>query len=62
MFNLAIDSKLRGWDLVIFAKFGLEGWTESLAVEIAPFGIRTMLVKPGFFRTELLTQDSTTLA
>lgn len=44
------------------AKFGLEGWTESLAIEIAPFGIRTMLVEPGFFRTELLTQDSTTFA
>lgn len=44
------------------AKFGLEGWTESLAVEIEPFGIRTMLIEPGFFRTELLTQDSTTFA
>jgi NAD(P)-dependent dehydrogenase (short-subunit alcohol dehydrogenase family) len=30
--------------------------------EIAPFGIRTMLVEPGFFRTELLTNDSTTYA
>ena len=36
------------------AKFGVEGWMESLAPEIAPFGIRTMLVEPGFFRTELL--------
>jgi NAD(P)-dependent dehydrogenase (short-subunit alcohol dehydrogenase family) len=44
------------------AKFGLEGWMESLAPEIAPFGIRTMLVEPGFFRTELLTNDSTTYA
>lgn len=44
------------------AKFGLEGWTESLAIEIAPFGIRTMLVEPGFFRTELLTPNSTTFA
>jgi len=44
------------------AKFGIEGWMESLAVEIAPFGIRTMLVEPGFFRTELLTRDSTTFA
>ena len=34
----------------------------SLAPEIAPFGIRTMLVEPGFFRTELLTPDSTTYA
>lgn len=44
------------------AKFGLEGWIESLAPEIEPFGIRTMLVEPGFFRTELLTADSTTYA
>jgi len=44
------------------AKFGVEGWMESLAPEIAPFGIRTMLVEPGFFRTELLTPDSTTFA
>jgi NAD(P)-dependent dehydrogenase (short-subunit alcohol dehydrogenase family) len=44
------------------AKFGLEGWTESLAIEIEPFGVKTMLVEPGFFRTELLTPDSTTFA
>jgi NAD(P)-dependent dehydrogenase (short-subunit alcohol dehydrogenase family) len=41
------------------AKFGVEGWIESLAPEVAPFGIRTMLVEPGFFRTELLTDAST---
>jgi len=35
---------------------------ESLTPEIAPFGIRTMLVEPGFFRTELLSNDSTTYA
>jgi NAD(P)-dependent dehydrogenase (short-subunit alcohol dehydrogenase family) len=44
------------------AKFGLEGWMESLTPEVEPFGIRTMLVEPGFFRTELLTRDSTTYA
>ena len=44
------------------AKFGVEGWIESLTPEIAPFGIRTMLVEPGFFRTELLTPESTTYA
>ena len=32
---------------------------ESLAPEVEPFGVRTMLVEPGFFRTELLTEDST---
>jgi NAD(P)-dependent dehydrogenase (short-subunit alcohol dehydrogenase family) len=44
------------------AKFGLEGWIESLAPEVEPFGIRTLLVEPGFFRTELLTTGSTTFA
>ena len=44
------------------AKFGLEGWMESLTPEIAPFGIRTMLVEPGFFRAELLSNSSTTYA
>jgi NAD(P)-dependent dehydrogenase (short-subunit alcohol dehydrogenase family) len=41
------------------SKFALEGWMESLAPEVAPFDIRTMLVEPGFFRTELLTDEST---
>jgi NAD(P)-dependent dehydrogenase (short-subunit alcohol dehydrogenase family) len=44
------------------AKFGLEGWMESLQPEVAPFGINTTIVNPGFFRTELLTQESTTYA
>ncbi len=42
------------------SKFALEGWMESLAPEVAPFGIRTMLVEPGFFRTDLLEDTSTT--
>jgi NAD(P)-dependent dehydrogenase (short-subunit alcohol dehydrogenase family) len=44
------------------SKFGVEGWIESLTPEVAPFGIRTMLVEPGFFRTELLTPESTRYA
>jgi NAD(P)-dependent dehydrogenase (short-subunit alcohol dehydrogenase family) len=44
------------------AKFGVEGWIESLAPEVAPFGIHTMLVEPGLFRTELLSPESTTYA
>jgi NAD(P)-dependent dehydrogenase (short-subunit alcohol dehydrogenase family) len=42
------------------SKFALEGWMESLTGEVQPFGIRTMIVEPGFFRTELLTSESTT--
>ncbi|XXZ31642.1 SDR family NAD(P)-dependent oxidoreductase [Sorangium sp. So ce321] len=44
------------------SKFGLEGWMESLAPEVAPFGIKTTIVNPGFFRTELLTEQSTSYA
>jgi NAD(P)-dependent dehydrogenase (short-subunit alcohol dehydrogenase family) len=44
------------------SKFGLEGWMESLRFEIEPFGIHTMIVEPGFFRTELLTNESTSYA
>src|SRR5205823_5895176 len=40
------------------SKFGLEGWMESLQAEVAPFGITTTVVNPGFFRTELLTDQS----
>lgn len=33
------------------SKFALEGWSESLAGEVAPFGVRVMLVEPSRFRT-----------
>ena len=41
------------------SKFGLEGWMQSLQAEVEPFGINTITVNPGFFRTELLTEEST---
>jgi NAD(P)-dependent dehydrogenase (short-subunit alcohol dehydrogenase family) len=44
------------------SKFALEGWIEGMAGEIEPYGIRTMIVEPGFFRTELLEPASTTFA
>ena len=44
------------------SKFGVEGFMEALAPEVAPFGINTMLVEPGFFRTELLSPQSTQYA
>jgi NAD(P)-dependent dehydrogenase (short-subunit alcohol dehydrogenase family) len=44
------------------SKFGLEGWMQSLQPEVEPFGINTIIVNPGFFRTELLTEESTNFA
>jgi NAD(P)-dependent dehydrogenase (short-subunit alcohol dehydrogenase family) len=44
------------------SKFALEGWMESITPEVAPFGIRAMVVEPGFFRTDLLTPESTSYA
>jgi len=41
------------------SKFALEGWMDCLAPEVAPFGIKTTIVEPGFFRTGLLTPTST---
>src|SRR5207247_2540925 len=44
------------------AKFGVEGWMDSLQQEVGPFGITTTIVNPGFFRTELLEPASVTYA
>lgn len=44
------------------SKFGLEGWMQALQKEVVPFGINTTIVNPGFFRTELLTEESTNYA
>ena len=42
------------------SKFGVEGWMESLRYDVEPFNIRTTVVEPGLFRTELLVDASTT--
>ncbi|WP_167043117.1 SDR family NAD(P)-dependent oxidoreductase [Salinibacterium sp. ZJ454] len=43
------------------SKFALEGWMESLRFDLEPYGIRTTIVEPGFFRTELLVEGASTL-
>ncbi|MFE7394118.1 SDR family oxidoreductase [Streptomyces sp. NPDC057582] len=44
------------------SKFGVEGWMESLRYDVEPYGINTTIVEPGFFRTELLVDASTSWA
>jgi NAD(P)-dependent dehydrogenase (short-subunit alcohol dehydrogenase family) len=44
------------------SKFAVDGFMESLAPEVEPFGIHTTIVNPGFFRTSLLTNESTNYA
>lgn len=44
------------------SKFGVEGWMESLRHDVEPYGITTTIVEPGFFRTELLVDASTSWA
>ena len=43
------------------SKFALEGWMESLRYDVAPYGISTTIVEPGFFRTELLVEGASSI-
>ena len=42
------------------SKFAEEGWMESLRYDVEPYNIHTTIVEPGYFRTELLVDGSTT--
>ena len=43
-----------GWGLYSAGKYALEGLTESLAAEVAGFGVKVTLVEPGYMRTDFL--------
>lgn len=43
------------------SKFALEGWMESLHYDLVPYDIRTTVVEPGFFRTELLVEGASSI-
>jgi NAD(P)-dependent dehydrogenase (short-subunit alcohol dehydrogenase family) len=61
IFNISSVAGLRGSEfasLYCTSKFALEGFSESLAREVAPFGIFVTLVEPGPFRTGFLAKES----
>lgn len=43
------------------SKFALEGWMETLHLDVEPYGIKTTVAEPGFFRTELLVEGASTI-
>jgi NAD(P)-dependent dehydrogenase (short-subunit alcohol dehydrogenase family) len=47
-----------GFGAYCATKFALEGITQALQDEVVPFGIRTLIVEPGAFRTGLLRPDA----
>jgi NAD(P)-dependent dehydrogenase (short-subunit alcohol dehydrogenase family) len=47
-----------GSGLYAAAKFAVEGFSASLAQEVAPLGIRVTCVEPGALRTEFVSRDS----
>ena len=61
IFNVSSLAGMRGaafCSLYCASKFALEGFSESLAQEVEPFGIRVTVVEPGPFRTDFLTSES----
>lgn len=40
------------------SKFAIEGWMEGFAQELAPLGVRSLLVEPGMMRTEFMDGKS----
>jgi NAD(P)-dependent dehydrogenase (short-subunit alcohol dehydrogenase family) len=61
IFNLSSLAGITGAEfgsLYCASKFALEGFSESLAKEIAPFGLHVTIVEPGPFRTDFLTPES----
>jgi NAD(P)-dependent dehydrogenase (short-subunit alcohol dehydrogenase family) len=40
------------------SKFALEGWTETLRLEVNALGIKVVLVEPGSFQTDIWTRGA----
>jgi NAD(P)-dependent dehydrogenase (short-subunit alcohol dehydrogenase family) len=47
-----------GFGIYCATKFAMQGFSESLATEVKPFGIYVTIVSPGYFRTDFLSTSS----
>ncbi|QEM04064.1 SDR family NAD(P)-dependent oxidoreductase [Mucilaginibacter rubeus] len=52
---------LAGWALYGSTKYAVEGLSEGLALELAPFNIKVTALAPGLFRTQFLNAQSYSL-
>jgi NAD(P)-dependent dehydrogenase (short-subunit alcohol dehydrogenase family) len=61
IFNISSVGGIVGGEsgtLYCASKFAVEGFSESLAGEVARFGVQVTVVEPGFFRTDFLEPTS----
>ncbi len=61
IFNLSSVGGIVGFpgaSIYCSTKFAIEGFSESLALELAQFNIHVTIVEPGFFRTDFLDGSS----
>ena len=65
VFNLSSLAGLRGSELgslYCASKWAVEGFSESIALELAPFGVHVTIIEPGPFRTDFLAPASVRFA
>jgi NAD(P)-dependent dehydrogenase (short-subunit alcohol dehydrogenase family) len=61
IFNISSVAGLRGvfgGSIYNSSKFAVEGFSQSIAEELKPFGVYVTVISPGFFRTDFLDQSS----
>ncbi|NEB73923.1 SDR family NAD(P)-dependent oxidoreductase [Streptomyces sp. SID14478] len=54
MSSMGGQMSFAGFSAYSGTKFALEGFSEALAAEVAPLGIKVLVVEPGAFRTNLM--------
>ena len=61
IFNISSIAGLKGGfgaSLYCASKFAVEGFSQSIAEEVAPFGVHVTAISPGFIRTDFLDPNS----